>query len=161
MLLPLLLCIIISLLSYIIGGKIRIELTEKNTTTYTGTISQVDITQTGGQSNLHIYTQERRTALYLPLSKSLTETDINALSIGQTITFRVENGQKIDWDKTDYVFIIALRAGETDILTLEEHRNMLVKNENIFKCFCVGILLLLTIIFSWLLSSSIRQYKNK
>ena len=159
----LLACIIIAIFSYVVGGEIGVKLTEENTSAYTGIISRVDITHVDGQAHLYINTYGRRTTLLLPfgINNNISETDMDSLFVGQTITYRIENNKEINWDKTEHVFIVALRVGETDILTLEQYRSILSEGEMIFKQFCIGFLLVLVVFFLWLLCSVIQYNKRK
>lgn len=97
--------------------------TQKTTTSYTASVSSVQITQTGKNSTAEIYTNEYTTSLHISsaIYQNINTDDLKNLQCGQTIFFSIENGYVQQMNKVDFLPITSLKTDTNDILSLEKY----------------------------------------
>jgi hypothetical protein len=110
---------------YFIYQNIYQGIAEKNTTEYSATVSSV--------SHNVIYRidiEEHAAQLSLFWKGAIIDTDtLQNLAVGQTITFRIKNGDKNKLNKAEAIIPVALKVGDTDIITFESSNKHIRKEQ--------------------------------
>lgn len=96
---------------------------EDNTVLFTATVKNTEIMDTGENISVEINTKEFKAGLYLQQSicNEMGVEDIEALKIGEKISFRVEKAKAEQLDKAEFVNIAALKTEMKVILSLEDY----------------------------------------
>ncbi len=96
---------------------------EDNTVLFTATVKSTVFMDTGENISVEINTEEFKAGLYLQQSicNEMGVEDIEALKIGEKISFRVEKAKAEQLDKAEFVNIAALKTEMKVILSLEDY----------------------------------------
>ena len=97
--------------------------TDETSTTYTATVTGVEITNTGKDDIVEIFTKEYDNTLHIStnISDNINLNDIKDLEHGQIIWFRIENTMAQNLNKAAFVDIISLKTDEKIIFSLDEY----------------------------------------
>lgn len=134
------------------------------TSEFSATITDVSV-KYGDTVYTTIHTSEYGDALRLSptVAKKIDLTKILSLENGQTITFRIENSQFQRFAEAGYGEAVALKAGETELLSLTEYNR--IQHEALVPARIAGvvfsILFLLLAIFFFLKFKGISLFRRK
>ena len=94
--------------------------TEKNTTEFMATVTNVETTYTGEKIHIEIYTEEYDDTLHIStnVSKKIDMDDINNLKKGQKILFRIQSNMLEQFKNTGFGNIVSLKTSEKEIFSL-------------------------------------------
>ena len=116
--------------------------TEKNTTEFMATVTNVETTDTGKNIYVEIYTEEYGDILHIStsVSKKIDMDDINNLQKGQTIIFRIENNMLDQFEKIGFGNIVSLKTSEKEIFSLISYNKYI--HDSAFPARIAGIVLI-------------------
>lgn len=123
---------------------------ESNTTSYTATVSSVDIIN--DQSSL-IYIKEYENALLVMdvIMENIDVSELECLNSGQQIYFRIENYEVDYVNEVEFVEIVSLSTDEKDIFTLDDYNSYMSRAALPAKIASIVFNILLLIIIVLLL----------
>lgn len=134
------------------------------TSEFNATITDVSV-KYGDAVYTTVHTSEYGDALRISptVAKKMDLTKILSLENGQAITFRIENRQFQRFAEAGYGEIVALKAGETELLSLTEYNQ--IQHEVLVPARIAGvvfsILFLLLTIFFFLKFKGISLFRRK
>ncbi len=104
------------------------RISESDTSEYTATVTKTETVGTGENIHVKIYTEEYKN-YWVIISNIATRIDlepINSLSPGQSITLRIrrEAVAALNNGSTEFIDIVSLKTDSTEIITLEDYRNI-------------------------------------
>jgi len=101
--------------------------TEETTTLYTATVKNVDITDTGTNVSLEIFTEEYSTSLLVStnIAKHLSLDDIKELNAGQAVFFRIDDAKSEQMNTVAFLDIVSLKTEAKEIFSLEEYNELI------------------------------------
>ena len=117
--------VIIFSLILVVSTRLLISMGEDNTVLFTATVKSTVIMDTGENISVEINTEEFKAGLYLQQSicNEMGVENIEALKIGEKISFRVEKAKAEQLDKAEFVNIAALKTEMKVILSLEDYND--------------------------------------
>lgn len=136
--------------------------TEETTTLYSGTISYVDIRQTGERMFVEIYTKEHHTSLLIHsnVSENINMSEVCDLKSGQTIYFRIENIKVKQFGNVDFIDIISLNTDAKSYFSLDEYNKFIHNSVNSARIACV-IISLLSLVVLYCLNRRFKGQKGQ
>lgn len=99
------------------------KLTTKNTSEYIATVERSDITNTGEDLSIEIFTEEYNIPLYVStnISSKIDVSLIESMTNSDTIIFRVENHLYEQIWAMDFLSIVSLKTSDNDIFSLDDY----------------------------------------
>lgn len=99
------------------------QLTEGNTIELEASITSVEITDTGKNIYVKIYTEEYSDPLYIStaVSKNIDINSVNELQTGQTIIFRIESNMLEQLQGTAFGNIVSLKISDQEVFSLTQY----------------------------------------
>ena len=153
------LLLLVGSLSPLVGFLLHEKLSMENTTELVATVVRIEKIE-GAQNNSYIiHTKEYGAKLrILDVNTLVNLSDLNSLSKDQTITIRIQNVWLEQFDEIPFVSIVALKAQERVLFTLENYNDyeMAIFSELIFIGIIVGIFSLVAIVYCILLLKGIN-----
>ena len=128
--------------------------TEKATTLFKATISDISVTNTGKRTFVEIYTKEYKTVLYIANSvcKHIEIDEIKSLKKGQIVNFRIENAKVEQMNQVEFINIVSLGTDFEECFSLEDYNEYIF--ESAIPSRVIGVVissasLIVSIIFCW------------
>lgn len=122
--------------------------TGKNTSEYMATVEKIDITDTGKNKYIEIFTKEYDIPLYVStnVGNKIDVSTVEALTHDDTIFFRVENDLYGQLNEIDFLNIVSLKTSDYNIFSLDDYNMFMYESTGPARNVSAVLALLLLIL---------------
>ncbi len=125
------------------------KLTIENTTEFNAIVEKTEVTESGDDLYINIYTKEPEKVLNIStgVSGKINRSDIEALQEGEVIVFRIQSNMLDGYEDDDFGNIVSIKTGRKEIMSLDDYNVFIHDSVSAARIMAMTVALVFLLIF--------------